>query len=104
MKCLHQEALGQQAFADIVNEVAAMCNLDHPNLIKLYGVVFNNDTAKPNAAVMMVTELAAHGSLYAHLRKLKLNKDYPHLKQLYSFVYQIGSPNRLIRLSTKAYG
>lgn len=88
VKCLHQDPaapLNQQAMLDIVNEVSAMCTLNHTNLIKLYGIVFNAD-----AGIMMVTELAAHGSLYAYLRKFKLDKKYPPLNQIYSFIYQIG--------------
>jgi activated CDC42 kinase 1 len=90
VKCLH-DALNQQAFVDIVNEISCMCNLNHPNLIKLYGIVLNNNNgADQNGMVMMVTELAPFGSLYSYLKKFKLEKKYPTISQLYSFVYQIG--------------
>lgn len=104
VKCLHQGNLESQSFVDIVNEISAMCNLNHPNLIKLYGIVFNggsnsrseaassssSSSSSSNDIVMMVTELAPHGSLYAHLRKLKLDNKNPPLSQIYSFIYQIG--------------
>ena len=91
VKCLH-DALNQQAFIDIVNEISCMCNLNHMNLIRLYGIVLNNNNGNDqNGMVMMVTELAAFGSLYSHLKKFKLEKKYPSLSQLYSFVYQIGT-------------
>lgn len=107
VKCLHHDnnLIEQQTFLDIVNEISAMCNLNHPNLIKLYGCVFNAGnttnhgqlqqqngivTNSPNGIVMMVTELAPHGSLYAYLRKLKLDNKYPPLSQLYSYIFQIG--------------
>lgn len=100
VKCLHQGNLESQSFVDIVNEISAMCNLNHPNLIKLYGIVFNGgsnnrgeapqSSSSSNDIVMMVTELAPHGSLYAYLRKLKLDNKNPPLSQIYSFIYQIG--------------
>jgi serine/threonine protein kinase len=97
VKCLHHEGeLNHQAFVDIVNEVSAMCNLNHPNLIKLHGIVFNSTSTTNNTGgmVMMVTELAPHGSLYAYLRKFKLEKKYPLLNQIYSFIYQIGTKKK----------
>ncbi|XP_015275798.1 PREDICTED: non-receptor tyrosine-protein kinase TNK1 [Gekko japonicus] len=49
------------ALIDFLNEVNAMCCLNHPNLLRLHGVVLTQP-------LKMVTELAALGSLYDHLR------------------------------------
>ncbi|XP_060865343.1 activated CDC42 kinase 1 isoform X1 [Metopolophium dirhodum] len=51
-----------QMFEDFVKEVQAMHTLDHVHLIKLYGIVLTQP-------MMMVTELAALGSLRDYLRK-----------------------------------
>uniref|UniRef100_T1JF86 Uncharacterized protein n=1 Tax=Strigamia maritima TaxID=126957 RepID=T1JF86_STRMM len=63
VKVLKQDALSQPgAFEDFVKEVNAMHQLDHVNLIRLYGVVLTNP-------MMMVTELAPLGSIIDYLRK-----------------------------------
>ncbi|XP_023723093.1 uncharacterized protein LOC111872982 isoform X4 [Cryptotermes secundus] len=63
VKVLKQDALSQPGvFEDFVKEVQAMHQLDHPNLIRLYGVVLTN-------RMMMITELAPLGSLLDYLRK-----------------------------------
>ncbi|XP_069685930.1 activated Cdc42 kinase Ack [Periplaneta americana] len=63
VKVLKQDALSQPGvFEDFVKEVQAMHQLDHPNLIRLYGVVLTNP-------MMMITELAPLGSLLDYLRK-----------------------------------
>ncbi|XP_077171048.1 non-receptor tyrosine-protein kinase TNK1 isoform X2 [Paroedura picta] len=49
------------ALLDFLNEVNAMCCLDHPNLLRLHGVVLTQP-------LKMVTELAPLGSLYDRLR------------------------------------
>ncbi|XP_053114769.1 non-receptor tyrosine-protein kinase TNK1 isoform X2 [Hemicordylus capensis] len=49
------------ALIDFLNEVNAMCCLDHPNLIRLHGVVLTQP-------LKMVTELAPLGSLYDYIR------------------------------------
>nr|XP_025043987.1 non-receptor tyrosine-protein kinase TNK1 isoform X2 [Pelodiscus sinensis] len=49
------------ALVDFLNEVNAMSGLDHPHLLRLYGVVLTQP-------LKMVTELAPLGSLYDHLR------------------------------------
>lgn len=84
VKCLH-ESKQTEAFADLVNEISCMCGLDHKNLIKLYGIVLNTNN------VMMVTELAANGSLYSYLRKKRENKSMMLVSKLYSYIYQIAS-------------
>lgn len=53
-----------EVFEDFVKEVNAMHMLDHPNLIRLYGVVISSP-------MKMVTELASLGCLLDHLRKFK---------------------------------
>ncbi|XP_077862548.1 activated CDC42 kinase 1-like, partial [Saccoglossus kowalevskii] len=63
IKCLKSEALCQPGmFDDFVKEVNAMHLLDHPNLIRLYGVVLTSP-------FMMVTELAPLGALLDRLRR-----------------------------------
>lgn len=63
VKVLKQDALSLPgAFEDFVKEVNAMHQLDHHNLVRLYGVVLS-------APMMMVTELAPLGSLIDYLRK-----------------------------------
>ncbi|KAK9502014.1 hypothetical protein O3M35_012626 [Rhynocoris fuscipes] len=63
VKVLKQDALQQPGlFEDFIREVQAMHRLDHPQLIRLYGIVLS----KP---LMMITELAPLGSLLDYLRK-----------------------------------
>lgn len=63
VKILKEDALSQPgAFDDFMKEVNAMHQLNHPNLIQLYGVVLSSP-------LMMVTELAPLGSLRDYLRK-----------------------------------
>ncbi|XP_062993988.1 non-receptor tyrosine-protein kinase TNK1 [Elgaria multicarinata webbii] len=64
------------ALIDFLNEVNAMCCLDHPNLIRLHGVVLTQP-------LKMVTELAPLGSLYDRLRP-----PFP-LHQLWSYALQV---------------
>lgn len=63
VKILRNDALAQPgAFEDFVKEVNAMHILDHPNLIRLYGISLS-------CPLMMVTELAPGGALLDKLRK-----------------------------------
>ncbi|XP_060073718.1 activated CDC42 kinase 1-like [Ylistrum balloti] len=63
VKILRNDALSQPgAFEDFVKEVNAMHMLDHPNLIRLYGICLS-------CPLMMVTELAPGGALLDKLRK-----------------------------------
>ncbi|CAG0880872.1 unnamed protein product [Darwinula stevensoni] len=63
VKVLKQEALAQPgAFEDFIREVQSMHQLQHPNLVQLYGVCLSQP-------LMMVTELAPLGSLLDRLRK-----------------------------------
>ncbi|XP_071805451.1 uncharacterized protein [Asterias amurensis] len=61
VKCLRSDTVRQAGFfEDFVKEINSMHLLDHPNLIRLYGVVI----ATP---LMMVTELASMGALVDQL-------------------------------------
>ena len=63
VKILKSDALSLPgAFEDFVKEVNVMHRLDHPNLIRLYGVVLTSP-------LMMVTELAPMGALIDRLRR-----------------------------------
>ncbi|XP_034146739.1 non-receptor tyrosine-protein kinase TNK1 isoform X2 [Esox lucius] len=64
---------------DFLLEVTTMQSLDHPNIIRLYGVVLTQP-------LKMVTELAPLGSLYDTLRARKY--EYP-LTRLWLFATQI---------------
>ncbi|XP_048883400.1 non-receptor tyrosine-protein kinase TNK1 isoform X2 [Brienomyrus brachyistius] len=66
---------------DFMQEVTIMQTLDHPNLIRLYGVVLTHP-------LKMVTELAPLGALYDTLR-LRRN-EFP-LSRLWLFATQIAS-------------
>lgn len=62
VKILKADTLSPHVFEDFFKEVQSMYLLDHPNLIRLYGVVLSQP-------MMMVTELAENGSLLDFLRK-----------------------------------
>jgi len=62
VKVLKADTLSPHVFEDFFKEVQSMHNLDHPNLIRLFGVVLSQP-------MMMVTELAENGSLLDFLRK-----------------------------------
>ncbi|XP_025031060.1 non-receptor tyrosine-protein kinase TNK1 isoform X1 [Python bivittatus] len=64
------------ALIDFLNEVNAMCCLDHPHLLRLHGVVLTQP-------LKMVTELATLGSLYD-----RLHPPFP-LHQLWSYAAQV---------------
>ncbi|KAM9717984.1 non-receptor tyrosine-protein kinase TNK1 isoform 1-T2 [Menidia menidia] len=64
---------------DFLQEVTTMQSLDHPNIIRLYGVVLTQP-------LKMVTELAPLGSLYDTLRSRQY--EYPLLR-LWLFATQI---------------
>lgn len=64
VKVLKQEVMAQPgALDDFVKEVNVMHQLNHPNLIRLFGIVLSFPS------LMMVTELAPLGSLRDRLRK-----------------------------------
>jgi hypothetical protein len=62
VKVLKADTLSPHVFEEFFKEVQAMHTLDHPNLIRLFGVVLSQP-------MMMVTELAENGSLLDFLRK-----------------------------------
>ncbi|CAO1340605.1 unnamed protein product [Diamesa tonsa] len=62
VKVLKADTLSPHVFEDFFKEVQSMHNLDHQNLIRLFGVVLSQP-------MMMVTELAENGSLLDFLRK-----------------------------------
>ncbi|KAM4537279.1 non-receptor tyrosine-protein kinase TNK1 [Odontesthes bonariensis] len=66
---------------DFLQEVTTMQSLDHPNIIRLYGVVLTQP-------LKMVTELAPLGSLYDTLRSRQY--EYPLLR-LWLFATQIAA-------------
>jgi hypothetical protein len=62
VKVLKADSLSPHVYEDFFKEVQSMHMLDHPNLIRLFGVVLSQP-------MMMVTELAENGSLLDFLRK-----------------------------------
>lgn len=55
VKILKNEVLSQPgAFEDFVKEVNAMHILDHPNLIRLYGVVLTSPLMMVSAVLMYI--------------------------------------------------
>ncbi|XP_034413747.1 LOW QUALITY PROTEIN: non-receptor tyrosine-protein kinase TNK1 [Cyclopterus lumpus] len=66
---------------DFLQEVTTMQSLDHPNIIRLYGVVLTQP-------LKMITELAPSGSLYDILRSRQY--EYP-LMRLWLFASQIAA-------------
>ncbi|KAM3590752.1 uncharacterized protein V6R79_016066 [Siganus canaliculatus] len=70
-----------ETLTDFLQEVTTMQSLDHPNIIRLYGVVLTQP-------LKMVTELAPLGSLYDTLRARQF--EYP-LVRLWLFATQIVS-------------
>jgi len=69
------------SFNEFVKEISVMHQLNHPNIIKLYGVVLSSP-------MMMVTELAPFGNLRDKLRK---ENGCTPIYQLISFGVQIAS-------------
>ncbi|XP_077400965.1 non-receptor tyrosine-protein kinase TNK1 isoform X1 [Vanacampus margaritifer] len=78
-----RSSLSRQAetLTDFLQEVTSMQSLDHPHIIRLYGVVLTQP-------LKMVTELAPLGSLYDTLRLRQF--EYP-LVRLWLFACQIAS-------------
>lgn len=71
VKILKADTLSQPGvIEDFFKEVQAMHTLNHPNLVRLHGVVLSQP-------MMMVTELAANGSLLDTLRKQCKNTSLP---------------------------
>lgn len=83
LKILRKEVMSEPgaSFNDFVKEISVMHQLNHPNIIKLYGVVLSSP-------MMMVTELAPFGNLRDKLRKERGNTP---ISQLINFGVQVTS-------------
>lgn len=83
LKILRKDVLSDPgaSFNEFVKEISVMHQLNHPNIIKLYGVVLSSP-------MMMVTELAPFGNLRDRLRKENGNTP---ISQLINFGVQITS-------------
>lgn len=81
LKILKKDVMAEPGatYNDFVKEISVMHQLDHPNIIKLYGVVLSSP-------MMMVTELAPYGNLRDKLREE--NGKTP-ISQLINFAVQI---------------
>lgn len=83
LKILKKDVMAEPgaSFNDFVKEISVMHQLNHPNIIKLYGVVLSSP-------MMMVTELAPFGNLRD---KLKKENGKTLISQLINFGVQIAS-------------
>ncbi|XP_054286278.1 activated Cdc42 kinase Ack-like isoform X1 [Macrosteles quadrilineatus] len=82
VKVLKADALTQPGvLEDFVKEVQAMHQLDHPQLIRLYGVVLTQP-------MMMVTELATLGSVLEYMRK---QSGHIPITQLWDYGLQVAT-------------
>lgn len=81
LKVLRKDAVSDpgSSFNELVKEISVMHQLNHPNIIQLYGVVLSSP-------MMMVTELAPLGNLRDWLRK---GCNSTPISQLINFGYQI---------------
>lgn len=81
LKILKKDVVSEPgaSFNDFVKEISVMHQLNHPNIIKLYGVVLSSP-------MMMVTELAPFGNLRDKLRK---ENGCTPISQLINFGVQI---------------
>lgn len=83
LKILRKDVMSEPgaSFNDFVKEISVMHQLNHPNIIKLYGVVLSSP-------MMMVTELAPLGNLRDRLKK---EGGQTPISQLINFGVQIAS-------------
>lgn len=83
LKILRKDVMDEPgaSFNDFVKEISVMHQLNHPNIIKLYGIVLSSP-------MMMVTELAPFGNLRDKLRK---ENGCTPIAQLINFGVQICS-------------
>lgn len=83
LKILRKDVMSEPGatFNDFVKEISVMHQLNHPNIIKLYGVVLSSP-------MMMVTELAPFGNLRD---RLKNENGSTPISQLINFGVQIAS-------------
>ncbi|XP_023939356.1 activated Cdc42 kinase-like isoform X2 [Bicyclus anynana] len=69
IKCLGNERMTSNS-TEFLKEAAVMHSIDHPNIVRLYGVVLHLDS------LMLVTELAPLRSLLECLREVTLRNDF----------------------------
>lgn len=83
LKILRKDVVSEPgaSFNDFVKEISVMHQLNHPNIIKLYGIVLSSP-------MMMVTELAPLGNLRDRLRK---EDGHTPISQLINYGVQITS-------------
>ncbi|GMH60450.1 hypothetical protein TrRE_jg644, partial [Triparma retinervis] len=70
---------------DILNEVALLERLDHPNVIKCYGHFWDH----ASGALYMVLEYADAGDLYSHVIKRRMKGSYYTEGEIWVMFYQL---------------
>nr|XP_049699296.1 activated Cdc42 kinase-like isoform X7 [Helicoverpa armigera] len=70
IKCLGHERMTSNS-TEFLKEAAVMHSIEHPNIVRLYGVVLHMDS------LMLVTELAPLRSLLECLREVSLRQNFP---------------------------
>ncbi|CAH2985252.1 unnamed protein product [Chilo suppressalis] len=81
IKCLGHERMTSNS-TEFLKEAAVMHSIEHPNIVRLYGVVLHLDS------LMLVTELAPLRSLLECLREVTLRPNFP-VPNLCEFAEQI---------------
>ncbi|PZC81831.1 hypothetical protein B5X24_HaOG211844 [Helicoverpa armigera] len=81
IKCLGHERMTSNS-TEFLKEAAVMHSIEHPNIVRLYGVVLHMDS------LMLVTELAPLRSLLECLREVSLRQNFP-VPNLCEFAEQI---------------
>ncbi|CAG4962033.1 unnamed protein product [Parnassius apollo] len=81
IKCLGHERMTSNS-TEFLKEAAVMHSIEHPNIVRLYGVVLHLDS------LMLVTELAPLRSLLECLREVSLRTNFP-VPNLCEFAQQI---------------
>lgn len=83
IKCLSRDRM-QSNMVEFLKEASNMHNIDHPNIVRFFGVVLPNI----EGSLMLVTELAPLRSLLECLKEPALRSSFPVLT-LCDFAYQI---------------
>ncbi|CAH1969058.1 unnamed protein product [Acanthoscelides obtectus] len=83
IKCLLRDRM-QSNMVEFLKEASIMHNIDHPNIVRFFGVVLPN----VEGSLMLVTELAPLRSLLECLKEPSLRSSFPVLT-LCDFAYQI---------------
>ncbi|CAH0557942.1 unnamed protein product [Brassicogethes aeneus] len=83
IKCLSRDRM-QSNMVEFLKEASIMHNIDHPNIVRFFGVVLPNI----EGSLMLVTELAPLRSLLECLKEPSLRASFPVLT-LCDFAYQI---------------